>query len=227
VTRLRHGNRRLAVLVGGVALLTLTGCADVHPGVAAKVGGTSISRDTVDTVSRIQCDLAKGQQQGAAQGRAKMVQATVNILVESAIDNKYGRSVGATYDTNALRAQVQQFKAGVAKLPKKDQDAIVAAFTDYARGRMLIASIGKQKLEQQGQKNPSADEAVNEGSQLAGRWSKRLDIQIDPRYNPGTSHQAGGGDGSISRSVSTYSKSSAAASAPSFVASLPTGLRCG
>ncbi len=215
------------MLTGGVALLTLSGCAGMHPGTAVKVGDTSISRDQVDTISRIQCDLASGQQQQGSQPRSKMVQATVNILIESAIDNMYGDSVGASYDRAALHTQVEQFKSGVAKLPSQDRDAIIKAFTDYARGRLLIQGIGEQKLKEQGQQKPGVDEAVNEGSQLAGRWAKKLDIQIDPRYNPGKSNQAGGGDGSISKSVSKYSRSAASASSPTFVTTLPTGLRCG
>jgi hypothetical protein len=207
-------------------MLTLSGCGGLHAGVAAQVGDTSIGRDQVDTVSRIQCDLAKGQQQGV-QPRAKMVQATVNILVETAIDNKYGASVGATYDRSTLQAQIQQFKAGVAKLPQKDQDAIIDAFTSYARGRLIIQSVGQEQLRKHGQANPSADEAINEGSRLAGQWAKKLDIVIDPRYNPGKSSQAGGGDGSISRSVSKFAKAAAGASSSTFVSSLPTGLRCG
>ncbi|MEP6816433.1 MAG: hypothetical protein ABI873_12865 [Marmoricola sp.] len=218
--------RRGSLIAGGVALLTLTGCGALHPGVAVQIGDTSISRDQVDALSRIQCDLSKGRPSGS-QPRARMVQATVNILIETAIDNMYGASVGATYDRSALQTQVQQFKTGVAKLPPKDRDAITAAFTDYARGRLVIESAGQRKLKAQGQQNPGTDEAINEGSRLAGRWAKKLDIQVDPRYNPGKSNQAGGGDGSISRPVSRYSKASAGTGSPAFVASLPTGLRCG
>lgn len=226
--RTRHSHRALAaVIAAGVALLALTGCGEVHPGAAAKVGDTTISRDQVDTISRIQCDLAKDQQQSAPQPRAKMVQATLNILVETAIDNMYGQSVGASYDRSALQAQVSQFKTGVAKLPKDDQDAIIAAFTGYARGRLVLESVGRQRLVAQGQPKPGVDETINEGSRLVGAWSKKLDIQIDPRYNPGTSNQAGGGDGSISRSVSTYAKASARGTSAGFIGSLPTGLLCG
>lgn len=217
--------RIAALLAGGVALLTLSGCG-LHPGVAAQVGDQSISRDQVNAISRIQCDLAAGQQSGS-QPRAKMVQASVNILIESAIDNQYGTSVGATYDRATLQAQITQFKTGIAKLSQKDQDAILKAFTDYARGRLIITGVGEQKLKEQGTAKPGTDESVNEGSRLAGTWSKKLDIEIDPRYNPGKSRQAGGGDGSISRPVSAYATSAAGTAKQAFVASLPTDLRCG
>ncbi|MDQ6642753.1 MAG: hypothetical protein M3Y66_09700 [Actinomycetota bacterium] len=226
--RLRHRKRGLAsLLAGGVALLTLTGCGMAHPGVAVQIGNTSISRDEVNTITRIQCDLVKRQQGGTAQARTKMAQATVNILIESAVDNLYGASVGATYDGSVLRAAVQQFRTNVATLAPKDQDAIVKAFTDYQRGQLMLKTVGEQKLMQQGQKSPAVTQAVNEGHMLATAWATKLDIQIDPRYSPGRSNQAGGGDGSISRSVSAYAKSAAGATSPSFVAALPSGLRCG
>jgi hypothetical protein len=222
-----HHKRGLAaMLAAGLALLTLSGCGDLHPGVAAQVGDTAITRNQVDAVSRIQCDLATDQK-AAAQPRAKMVQATVNILIESAIDNQYGRSVGASYDRSALQTQIQQFKTGIAKLPQKDQDEILKAFTDYARGRLIIANVGAQKLQEQGTSKPGTDESINEGSRLAGTWAKTIDISIDPRYNPGKSNQAGGGDGSISRPVSSYAKSAAGTAKQAFTATLPTDLRCG
>ncbi len=216
-----------------MALLMLTGCSDLHPGDAATVGSTSISRDQVDTLTRIQCDLAKNtspsQSQGSSksQPRAALVQGTVNVLVRTAVDNMYGRSVGASFDNNVLHSQVDQFKAGVASLPQDDQDTLVQAFTDYTRGQLLLASIGEKKLKEQGKQNPGTTEAITVGGNLAGRWAKRLHIKIDPRYNPGTSDQAGGGDGSISRVVSSYAKSAAGTATPTFVAGLPAEMRCG
>ncbi|MGI9156775.1 MAG: hypothetical protein ACR2FG_09085 [Marmoricola sp.] len=226
---LRRPRTRRHAFVGGVALLALTGCSNLHPGDAATVGSTSISRDQVNTLARIQCDLAENQSQdpSKSQPRAALVQGTVNVLVQTAIDNMYGKSVGASFDNSVLQGQIQQFKSGVSGVPRTDQDTLVQAFTDYTRGQLLLADVGAKKLQEQGQQNPDTNAAITEGNKLAESWAKRLHVTIDPRYNPGRSDQAGGGDGSISRVASSYAKSAAGTPTPTFVAGLPAALRCG
>ena len=96
------------------------------------------------------------------------------------------------------------------------------------KGALLLADVGSQALKAKGTANPGIDESVNEGSKLAAAWAKKhLDVEIDPRYNPGTSGQAGGGDGSVSRPVSSYATSAAGNPGAKFVAALPSGMRCG
>ena len=101
-------NRITSLLVGGLALLTLSGCAGLHPGVAAQVGDVKITRSHVDDITRIRCELTASQASGS-QARGSVQQGTLNVLVESARDNLYGQAVHATYDEATLRQQVQQF----------------------------------------------------------------------------------------------------------------------
>ena len=219
----RH--RITSLLVGGLALLTLSGCAGLHPGAAATIGDESIRRSQVDDVTRISCDLGVGQ---TAQPRSAVSRDIVNAMVTTRVDTQYAESVDASYDKAQLQSRVQQLKDSLTKLSTEDRDLYVQVVSDYLRSQLMLTDAGTKALQKKGTAKPSADEALNEGAKLAGAWAKKhLDVQIDPRYNPGTSGQAGGGDGSISRPVSPYAKSASGAAKPDFVTALPSELRCG
>ncbi len=212
-----------ALLVGALALLTLSACAGLHPGVAATVGDQTIPTSQVDDVTRISCDLG-----GNAQPRSAVMRDIVNALVTTRVDTQYAESVGASYDKAQLQQRVQQLEDSLTKLSDTDRDTYVQVVSDFLRSQLMLADVGAKSLKQQGTASPGVDESVNEGSRLSAAWAKKnIDVEIDPRYSPGTSGKAGGGDGSISRPVSPYAKSAAGTAKPDFVSALPTELRCG
>jgi hypothetical protein len=218
-------HRITSLLVGGLALLVLSGCAGLQPGAAATIGDESIRRSQVDDVTRISCDLGVGQ---GAQPRSAVSRDIVNAMVTTRTDTLYAESVGASYDKAQLQTRVQQLKDSLTKLSDTDRDLYVQVVGDYLRSQLMITDVGTKALKEKGTAKPGNDEALNEGSKLSAAWVKKhLDVQIDPRYNPGASGKAGGGDGSVSRPVSPYAKSAAGAAKPAFVTALPAELRCG
>ena len=212
-----------SLLVGALALLTLSACAGLHPGTAATVGDETIPTSEVDDVTRISCDLG-----GTAQPRSAVMRDIVNALVTTRVDTQYAESVGATYDKRQLQQRVQQLEDSLTKLSDTDRDTYVQVVSDFLRSQLMLADVGAKSLKKKGTAKPAVDESVNEGSKLSAAWAKKnIDVEIDPRYNPGTSGKAGGGDGSISRPVSPYAKSAAGTATPDFVSGLPAELRCG
>ncbi len=218
-------HRITSLLVGGLALLVLSGCAGLQPGAAATIGDETIPRSEVDDVTRISCDLGVGQ---GAQPRSAVSRDIVNAIVTTRTDTLYAESVGASYDKAQLQTRVQQLKDSLTKLSDSDRDLYVQVVGDYLRSQLMITDVGTKALKDKGTAKPGNDEALNEGSKLSAAWGKKhLDVQIDPRYNPGTSGKAGGGDGSVSRPVSPYARAAAGAAKPTFVSALPADLRCG
>ena len=216
--------RITSLLAGALALLTLSGCAGLHPDTAATVGDESIPSSEVDDVTRISCDLGGS----APQARSAVMRDIVNAMVTTRVDTQYAESVGGTYDKNQLQQRVQQLEDSLTKLSDTDRDTYVQVVSDFLRSQLMLADVGAKSLKKKGTANPAVDESVNEGSKLSAAWAKKnIDVEIDPRYNPGTSGKAGGGDGSISRPVSPYAKSAAGTAKPDFVSALPTELRCG
>ena len=217
-------NSLTSLLVGALALLTLSACAGLHPGVAATVGDETIPTSEVDDVTRISCDLGGS----APQPRSAVMRDIVNALVTTRVDTQYAESVGATYDKSQLQQRVQQLEDSLTKLSDADRDTYVQVVSDFLRSQLMLADVGAKSLQKKGTAKPAVDESVNEGSKLSAAWAKKnIDVEIDPRYNPGTSGKAGGGDGSISRPVSPYAKSASGTAKPDFVTALPAELRCG
>ena len=102
----RHPTPIASLLVGALALLTLSGCAGLHAGTAATVGDETIPSSEVDDVTRISCELGGS----APQPRSAVMRDIVNAMVTTRVDTQYAESVGATYDKSQLQQRVQQLE---------------------------------------------------------------------------------------------------------------------
>ena len=134
-----------ALLVGALALLTLSACAGLHPGVAATVGDQTIPTSQVDDVTRISCDLG-----GNAQPRSAVMRDIVNALVTTRVDTQYAESVGASYDKAQLQQRVQQLEDSLTKLSDTDRDTYVQVVSDFLRSQLMLADVGAKSLKKKG-----------------------------------------------------------------------------
>ena len=92
--------------------------------------------------------------------------------------------------------------------PTADRDIYVQVVSDFLRSQLLLAEVGAQEPQAEGHREARRRRVRQRGQQARrAAWAKKnIDVEIDPRYDPGTSGKAGGGDGSISRPVSPYAK---------------------
>ncbi|MCW2757917.1 MAG: hypothetical protein JWO46_1663 [Nocardioidaceae bacterium] len=218
-------SRVTRLFIGAVALVVLSACGH-QPGSAFQVGSTSVDRGTVDSVADAECTLIKGQ--GQAVPRAKLLWSIVNALVLSTAQIAYGDSHGTTYDPAPLRAQLSQLDTALAGLKSAQRSDLRGAISDSLKGELIALSVGRKALEDQGTTSPQDDAARAAGNKIVMAWATKQGVDIDPRYNLGKSDQAGAGDGSISKAVSSYAKSSASGSASkTFLAQLPKSQLCG
>jgi hypothetical protein len=177
------GRARFALLAAA-ALVTLTGCGAMHPGVAAVVGSSTITDDQVDALAK---GLCSANAQSAATGGAPVAsrgarQGALQVLIDSALAKQFGEKKGVTPDRSMVSAALAQNEQGVAMLPEDEQPAFRAALKDYAEGRLMLAAVGRRSLEAQGKTGFSDQEALAEGERLLKQYTGKVDIEVDPRF---------------------------------------------
>lgn len=231
----RRPRNRLARLarIAAVCLsaAVVTGCAANDPGAAFTVGDRSVSRDTVNTVVRAQCNLlaAAGQQQQPQQEpRSKLTWTIVDAMYQSTLENAYGDTFAVAYDGTQLRQARTQLATEASSLAKTQSDALTTAIVNVVRGQLIAQSVGKAALDKQGTTGVTAQQAGTAGVKIIGSWADKQDVSINPRYNVGLADKPGAGDGSISEPVTSYAKASASGSTSAgFLSQLPPGQLCG
>ncbi len=238
MTRRRPRNRSARIArIAAVCLsaAVLTGCAAHDPGTAFSVGDRSVSRDTVATVVRAQCNLLasagqqqQSQQQSQQEPRAKLTWTIVDAMYQSTLENAFGDKFAVKYDGTQLRQARTQLAAEARGLSKTEADALTKAIVDVVRGQLIAQSVGKAALEKQGSSGATAQQAGTAGVKVIGSWAGKQDVSVNPRYNVGPGEKPGAGDGSVSEPVTSYAKSAAGGSTSAgFLGQLPPGQLCG
>jgi hypothetical protein len=220
---------KLSVLAAG-ALVALTGCGSVHPGTAAVVGDTTISRDQVDLFADAICVV--GRETAKMQGQSPPAQAmrgirdqSLQVWVEGEINLQFGRSVGAEIDQQQLNRAMESNGQFFRLLSADEREAYEEAVRTFVQGQLMLLDVGRQELGE----SAEDQEALTAGEQQRREFVKDLDIEIDPRY--GTVRNLDNvvaEDGSLSVPASPQARAaSRGQGSPDYVAQLPASQQCG
>lgn len=219
--------------MAAAAVLTLTGCGALQPGVAATVGSATITHDEVDRVARALCSAntsgAAAQNQPAPElATAGARQAALQVLVESELSRMFGESEGVEPNDQEVSAAVAQNEAGIALLPESQRGDFRDALQQYTEGLLTLTEIGKESLAEQGQGGQVPDDAaLSEGTRLRAEWASNVDVKLDPRYGSYSEGTIKPGDRALSVATSEDARAATAAEPPpGWVQSLPASQKC-
>ncbi len=221
--------------VAAGALLLLTGCADVHPGVAAKVGDDTITMATVDQAADDLCtglrpQLGTGQTPASVtmgRLRSNIVQTMVTRQVAEQVAADLDVSTGPSYDD-----AVNSAKTSVANLPAEVRQTLIDLQTAGPYVTDVLTAAAKKQLAAAGNTSPT-DEQVNlQATGLLAGYMKKADISIDPRF--GLDADLGTTDTTVSFAASSVAKTAAKAvsseatqdDVDAALALVPMSLRC-
>jgi len=228
---LRRRRWGLSVLVAS-ALVVLTGCGSLQPGVAAVVGSATISHDEVDRVASALCSAnlggaaARGEQAPELASRGARTGA-LQVLLDSELSRLFGEARGVEPDNKKLSAALAQNEPGIAVLPEDQRGDFRAALKDYAAGQLMLIEIGSRALAEQGQENAGDDVALSEGQRLRSEFVATIDVKLDPRYGTFTDEtlQPGGSELSVPTSEGARAATQQEPP-PQWVQTLPASQRC-
>jgi hypothetical protein len=197
------------------AAVLLTGCGsvpDYNPGVAARVGDTTVSSGEVQDVAAAYCPAIVSQLQGQAVALSQVNARVAGSLTLRAAAEQFADDQGVTVDPSYQQTIDQAESGGQFKgLSASEKDAVI----EVGGAELYAAAVAKA--------------VGTDGEKLFDQWLVDHDVQINPRYGV----ELGGGkaavsDTSVSVAVSDSAKQ-AIADQPdqSWVAALPESQRCG
>ena len=174
------------VLAGGCAVLaalTLSGCGDAGPGVAAKVGDETVTVADVDRLTDGYCKALEPQI--SAQGQVvpmRLVRTFVaGSLTLQAAAEQLADASGITRP-DGYADQLKQVETQAEGLPAAHRDDFVEVGTARVFVTALERQIGGRLLLDEG--NPSADDdqKVSRGREELVVWLGEHGVDINPRY---------------------------------------------
>lgn len=200
---------RSLVLVAAASTMLLSGCAGAHPGVAAQVGDTTITMQTIDDDAATFCTAVRPQLGTGQTPTAVSMGFIRTIVLQNALTQataeqmaaEFGITPGPDYAT-ALRSAELQASA----LPEEDRPTfakLIAASTYQAD---ITGQIAKQQLIDAGTAEPTQEQIGQAAAKVWADYVARTDITIDPRFGLAADLNAPQ-DGSVSYPVSKQAKS--------------------
>lgn len=182
--------RPLAGIAAGSALLVsglLTGCGiagtNFQPGVAADVGGISITSDRVDAVASDYCLAIEDQLTADNQIlplsilRGGVVGQLALKAVAEQLADLYDVSTGVQYDQ-----KIASLEQAVSTLPEGVREAVIEVEAAGTYIADIQLAIGTKVLMDQGAAEPTSEEAAAEAQQIFSEWIADNDVEIDPEY---------------------------------------------
>jgi hypothetical protein len=220
-----------AAALAVVAALGLTSCgSNLHPGVAARVNGTSISEGQVDDVTQALCAYLKLANDQGAQQQQQYPRSSIRSA--TALGNLiYMQLMNSLAESRHLTALPSDIQAAASQTPipsglsKSDADALRTFFYGFAKAQVQQSTLAANL------RNP--DKTTSEGltpGAVSGSepvlkdWSEKADVDVNPAYGVWDGSQVQPGSGSLSEPVSS---AATAAAGGKDVSSLPADQVCG
>ncbi len=226
MTGTRRTRRALTLAAGALALSVLTGCS-VHPGDAAVVGDATLTTSEVDAAALALCAANSTGEGAPALASRGARQAAVQFLIDAELSRQFGQDKGFSATPSDVSDSVDQNKAAIAALPEADRETFTDLLVGFQTSALILAQAGAASLADQGQADPSPEEATAEGTRLRGEWASDVDVEVDPRFGSYVNGALAPISGSLSVPVSTDAKAGAQTDpGADWVAALPASQKC-
>lgn len=211
----------------GAAVVLLSGCGAVQPGVAAEVGEDTITVDQVDELTRSLCAVLEDLPEDdpntppAVSGEQARNNAMQSLILQSIADQ-----MAADYDVEAgpdFDAQVDRVKLQFGSVDDDLVDAALPAYTSVAYFIDIMRQVGETT-----ESGLSPDESLSAGIKVAQEWEADHGIETNPLFG---SFSIGDQEIESERTDLAFPASQSAKDAEegsdSYAASLPESQRCG
>lgn len=224
------------LVVSLLAALLLTGCgAELRPGVAATVNGTTIDQSEVDQLAHAACDytkLSREQSEGGGTSPTLGLAGLRSSLVDSLIRIELTETKAEELDVTVSDADVAD-AASRGSMPEgldeSDEELITEFFRDAARAQLLQGLIGaklQNRAVTSAQELTQAD--IDAAADYLAKYAEKADVEVNPRYGRWTGSSVEQSSGSLSDPVETTAASvGLPGQAPDTLSALPVSQKCG
>ena len=220
-------------VIAVAAAAVLSGCG-THPGAAAVVGDEQISTSTVDDAAAALCSstvsaaVAQGQPRPDLPSRGAR-SAAIQLLLDNELSRQFGEAEGIKVDQEAVSSALARSAQQINLLPQPERAHFRALFLGFQVSQSILDQAGSASLAQQGNANPSPEEASAEGARLRNQWVKQqgIDVEVDPRFGEYANGTVTPTSGSLSIAASDRARQGAADEpGQAWTAGLPMSQKC-
>lgn len=175
--------RRYLAGAAVVAALTLTGCGNGGPGVAAKVGDDTVTTTDVNRLTVGYCRALEPQivSQGQVVPMRLVRSFVVGSLTLEAAAQQLAAQNGITQPEGYLD-RLKELKSQAAGLPASHQDDFIEVGSARAYVTALEHQLGGQLLLDEGTPDANDDQKVARGREELNVWLGDHTVDVNPRY---------------------------------------------
>lgn len=173
--------RTRGALVVGVAALALSGCAGIHPGVAAQVGEESITMAEVDQIAVDFCEAVTPQleQQAETLPNSYFRNGIAGTLALRSVADQVAEDYGVAADSAAYNDQLAQIRRSVEALPEDLRESVIRVDSAPLYIEEVQAAVGEVVLDGEGDRQAF----VAAGQEAFATWVAENDVEFDPSLN--------------------------------------------
>jgi hypothetical protein len=233
VIRSGSAARRRVIPAAALALsvaLGLSSCGtDLHPGIAARVDGTSISDGQVDDLTHALCsyltvaNAQAGNQQGPSPISDIRARVALGDLIYIQLMDSLAASRGLTARPSDIQAAADQTPVPDG-LSKADSDTLQDFFYDFWKAQVQQSTLAASLRDPSQTTSEGVTPGAVSGSEpVLQDWSKKADVEVNPTYGVWDGTQMKPSSGSLSDPVSSEATAVAAGDA----SVLPADQVCG
>lgn len=172
--------RTTKLLVAVTAALTLAGCANLRPGVAAEVGDERITMERLDGFADSFCESGLLAQSASTVAATRVT--ALSFLVRTVLATEYA----SDYLDTVPQGQVDGFittnvEPTVEGLPEEQREEFLAEVREFLVATQLAQSAAVAQLQTSGVEvtEQSVGQAVND---LWAQWADEAGVEVDPRF---------------------------------------------
>lgn len=222
---------RVAAL-GAAAVMALAGCG-LTPGAAAVVGDETITTEEVDDAAQALCAAniagaeARGQTAPQLASRGAR-QGALQVLIESELTHQFAASRGVEANQQQVSQAIEANQFGLSQIPAAEREDFEELLRGFAESQAMLVEIGRASLAEQGQAEPTDQEATAEALRLRQQWAAdHGQVEVAPKYGDYVEGNLQPDGGSLSIPVSERAREGAKADpSGSWVAGLPASQKC-
>ncbi len=194
--------RRAAAVAAAVVLpLSLAACGDgVGPGVAARVGGDTISVDRVDDLARVICATQQGQEGGADSPTASVRALALNVLLGIEVGKGLGDLSSA--DQQTVSQSLQSAAQARALVPEDDRAMFDEVVRDSTAAQLVLAEQAAQEVQAAGGDPTDQNALQAAAAALQASYLEDADVEVASRFGRIVDGRLVAGEGSLSVPVS-------------------------
>jgi hypothetical protein len=162
-----------------LSAVSLTGCAGLRPGVAAKVGDDTITTRALDDFASSFCafQAKRGQPMTSSDAR----ESALTVMIRGRLAKDLDQQLKAVIDQGLVEQQVDSVAKTVAGLDKDKLKAFVDQVRQAIVGDLVVEQAAVAAVRGAGEE-PGADNVGAAKEKIYATWAQSEGVELDPRF---------------------------------------------